>query len=55
MGSARAWGLAGLPGDINQDGLLDPADLYGLRGFLGSAPSARPDHYVAPEHISPMP
>jgi len=42
-------------GDVNQDAVLDPADLYALRQFLGSAPSAQPGHYVAPERILPMP
>jgi len=42
-------------GDINQDAVLDPADLYALREFLGSAPSTQPGHYVPPERILPMP
>ncbi len=42
-------------GDINQDGVLDPADLYALRDFLGCAPSADPGHYVPPDHVSPVP
>jgi len=42
-------------GDINQDAVLDSADLYALRDFLGSAPSARPGHYVPGEHVSPVP
>ena len=38
-------------GDINQDGVLDAADLYALRDFLGCLPSAPAGHYVPPEHI----
>ena len=42
-------------GDVNQDAVLDPADLYVLRDFLGSAPSAQRGHYLPPDHISPIP
>jgi probable HAF family extracellular repeat protein len=42
-------------GDVNQDAVLDPADLYALRDFLGSAPGAQPGDHLAPDHISPVP
>jgi hypothetical protein len=42
-------------GDVNQDAVLDPADLAALHDFLGSAPSAQPGDYLAPAYISPVP
>jgi hypothetical protein len=42
-------------GDVNQDAVLDLADLHALRGFLGLTPGARPANEVPPERIFPTP
>jgi probable HAF family extracellular repeat protein len=42
-------------GDVNQDAVLDSADLYTLRDFLGSAPSVQPSDHLPPDHTSPAP
>jgi hypothetical protein len=42
-------------GDVNQDAVLDLADLQALREFLGLTPSAQPANHVAPQHIFPTP